>query len=103
MLPCPIHVKGVRSTVQVLKTIMVCVSHSSSHHINLTCQNFPHIYCLVSSSFVIVWCTFWSGADEMDDAVEEMHAVVEEQRQEIDYLLNVLENMTTQRRGDTDG
>jgi len=39
----------------------------------------------------------------MDDAVEEMHAVVEEQRQEIDYLLNVLENMTTQRRGDTDG
>lgn len=39
----------------------------------------------------------------MDHTVEQMHAVVEEQRREIDYLQNMLDNLTRQRRGDTHG
>jgi len=45
-------------------------------------------------------CDCVSDADETNDVVDQLHAVVKEQRQEIDYLQNLLENLTAQRNAD---
>jgi len=39
----------------------------------------------------------------MTEADEEMLAVIDEQRQEIDYLQNVLEHLTARRHADVHG
>jgi len=58
------------------------------------------VLCQFGVSLFSMLFVLTSGADDM---VEQMHAVVQEQQQEIEHLQNVLEGLTSQHRASTSG